>query len=285
MPSSASSANHRRLHSFPTRRSSDLARRRDSPPLDSRLCCPAGAPECRSRPRPSLDRKGWPDYRCTACACPTTTPPSGFPGRPDSACRSEEHTSELQSRLHLVCRLLLPPPTTDVYTLSLHDALPILRGGATRHLSTHVFAAQQVPQNAVPVRDRRWIGKAGRIIDVLRVLARRQRRHQAFQAALTLHVDRKSTRLNSSHGYISYAVFCFLRQPPTSTLFPYTTLFRSCAEARLATSRLTSLLPSRCPRMPFPSATVVGSERLAGLSMYCVCLPDDNAAIRLSRPP
>src|SRR2546422_788082 len=57
--------------------------------------------------------------------------------------RSEEHTSELQSRLHLVCRLLLekknpPAPahpiyffffndtaTTEIYTLSLHDALPI----------------------------------------------------------------------------------------------------------------------------------------------------------------
>src|ERR1041385_4456940 len=53
--------------------------------------------------------------------------------------------------------------------------------------------------------------------------------------------DRKSTRLNSSHGYISYAVFCLkkkrartgvffflmIRRPPRSTLFPYTTLFRS----------------------------------------------------------
>src|SRR6266436_1896850 len=77
--------------------------------------------------------------------------------------------------------------------------------------------------------------------------------------------DRKSTRLNSSHGYISYAVFCLkkkntrsctrcprrpepsgqtkprderrwrsfsiffllFRPPPRSTLFPYTTLFRS----------------------------------------------------------
>src|SRR5438034_185345 len=37
--------------------------------------------------------------------------------------------------------------------------------------------------------------------------------------------DRKSTRLNSSHTVISYAVFCV--RPPLSTLFPYTTLFRS----------------------------------------------------------
>src|SRR5689334_21367643 len=39
--------------------------------------------------------------------------------------------------------------------------------------------------------------------------------------------DRKSTRLNSSHSSISYAVFCLIRRPPSSTLFPYTTLFRS----------------------------------------------------------
>src|SRR5262245_21130109 len=39
--------------------------------------------------------------------------------------RSEEHTSELQSLRHLVCRLLLAPSTTEISTLSLHDALPI----------------------------------------------------------------------------------------------------------------------------------------------------------------
>src|SRR3989338_6721856 len=41
--------------------------------------------------------------------------------------------------------------------------------------------------------------------------------------------DRKSKRLNSSHISISYFFFFFLmtRRPPRSTLFPYTTLFRS----------------------------------------------------------
>src|SRR5437016_199714 len=39
--------------------------------------------------------------------------------------RSEEHTSELQSLTNLVCRLLLDTATTLIYTLSLHDALPI----------------------------------------------------------------------------------------------------------------------------------------------------------------
>ena len=49
----------------------------------------------------------------------------------DKLTRSEEHTSELQSHLNLVCRLLLEKnffndtATTEIYTLSLHDALPI----------------------------------------------------------------------------------------------------------------------------------------------------------------
>src|SRR2546429_2222871 len=35
-----------------------------------------------------------------------------------------------------------------------------------------------------------------------------------FQVAA--EIDRKSTRLNSSHGYISYAVFCLKKKKPTS---------------------------------------------------------------------
>src|SRR2546429_4630766 len=48
---------------------------------------------------------------CSRWGCPRRTssgpprPPSGRPAR--RGARSEEHTSELQSRLHLVCRLLL----------------------------------------------------------------------------------------------------------------------------------------------------------------------------------
>src|SRR6266513_1876261 len=57
---------------------------------------------------------------------------------PHTPSRSEEHTSELQSRFDIVCRLLLEKKqarhfifffndtaTTEIYTLSLHDALPI----------------------------------------------------------------------------------------------------------------------------------------------------------------
>src|ERR1039458_7252270 len=69
--------------------------------------------------------------------------------------RSEEHTSELQSLRHLVCRLLLEndAATTEIYTLSLHDALPIsghqdtilarlpLRRGSSIGSRTHVRTA------------------------------------------------------------------------------------------------------------------------------------------------
>src|SRR5690554_5315746 len=55
----------------------------------------------------------------------------------------------------------------------------------------------------------------------------------ASAAPIPAPLDRKSTRLNSSHVRISYAVFCLIRRPPTSTLFPYTTLFRSHHEAQV----------------------------------------------------
>src|SRR5690606_32394957 len=56
--------------------------------------------------------------------------------------------------------------------------------------------------------------------------------HRAPRPRLPVHrrsiIDRKSTRLNSSHVKISYAVFCLnILLSSTSTLFPYTTLFRS----------------------------------------------------------
>src|SRR2546422_5142006 len=40
----------------------------------------------------------------------------------------------------------------------------------------------------------------------------------ALRLPSDLHPDRKSTRLNSSHGYISYAVFCFKKKKKTNKL-------------------------------------------------------------------
>src|SRR5207244_13588341 len=88
------SAHHRDLPSFPTRRSSDLACR--PPPPRPGSPAPSSPPACRS-PRPPPG-PGPPPGRRPA------SPPRRGRGRRR---RSEEHTSELQSPDHLVCRLLL----------------------------------------------------------------------------------------------------------------------------------------------------------------------------------
>src|SRR5947207_8621885 len=71
--------------------------------------------------------------------------------------------------------------TTEIYTLSLHDALPILRddeaSGQSFRLSRRLFFVD--PPDAV---------------------------------RLLIPQDRKSTRLNSSHTVISYAVFCLKKK-------------------------------------------------------------------------
>src|SRR5690625_7129124 len=58
----------------------------------------------QSAVRPAaITPRGWPRYRCA------TVPDRSRPGR------SEEHTSELQSRGHLVCRLLLEKKKLYIY--------------------------------------------------------------------------------------------------------------------------------------------------------------------------
>src|SRR5690242_19740181 len=66
---------------------------------------------------------------------------------PSISSRSEEHTSELQSHVNLVCRLLLDTQTTSIYTLSLHDALPIFkqRGEAIAQMNTNELANVHFP--------------------------------------------------------------------------------------------------------------------------------------------
>src|SRR2546430_10510525 len=66
--------------------------------------------------------------------------------------------------------------TTEIYTLSLHDALPICQVGG---------------------------GQVGRVVLQDVRVADRDR---------ALLEDRKSTRLNSSHSQISYAVFCLKKK-------------------------------------------------------------------------
>src|SRR5207253_10469446 len=89
------------------------------------------------------------------------------------------------------------PATSHFYTLSLHDALPICCG--TAHLAgidTHMNASLRWTTFAAPSR---FYALAGALLPWL------------WTATVVLGVavqDRKSTRLNSSHVAISYAVFC-----------------------------------------------------------------------------
>src|SRR5205085_3574652 len=82
------------------------------------------------------------------------------------------------------------PATPEIYTLSLHDALPI-------------FADVSVCR-----RQRRGVRDRARARARHGVVRRRPRCRGAAQAS----GDRKSTRLNSSHSQISYAVFCLKKK-------------------------------------------------------------------------
>src|SRR3990172_1965467 len=98
------------------------------------------------------------------------------PCQQNDEARSEEHTSELQSRLHLLCPLLFlmirrPPRSTLFPYTTLFRSYFTIRN---REVGTkHVYAGT------------------------------------SRLASKMMKQDRKSTRLNSSHGYISYALFFF----------------------------------------------------------------------------
>src|SRR3712207_7428407 len=94
--------------------------------------------------------------------------------------------------------------TTEIYTLSLHDALPICQGApAGRLVLGRLCDHRDDPAN----RGRDLVRGGGP--KCRRAGARRRLRQRQRQ-------DRKSTRLNSSHANISYAVFC-LKKKKTST--------------------------------------------------------------------
>src|SRR5947209_13217980 len=93
------------------------------------------------------------------------------------------------------------PATTEIYTLSLHDALPISWYLGNRLLGDLYLRELDRPDLAVECFTAyRSSSKSG--ADTLYKLG------QAYEAI----GDRKSTRLNSSHANISYAVFCLKKK-------------------------------------------------------------------------
>src|SRR3712207_9354150 len=83
--------------------------------------------------------------------------------------------------------------TTEIYTLSLHDALPILEV----HASPFDYSSPAL---------------ASRHIAALHRLPPYNLDPEAWARAVQDLIDRKSTRLNSSHANISYAVFCLKKK-------------------------------------------------------------------------
>src|SRR5215510_12156286 len=110
--------------------------------------------------------------------------------------RSEEHTSELQSRGHLVCRLLLEKKHEQRAGEFLLEVLDMAADGGLRDAE----------------------------------LTRRRREAAGFR---NFHI---------------HLFFVMIRRPPRSTLFPYTTLFRSAGELPWRRYRLSSRIRSPRPK-------------------------------------
>src|SRR2546429_2798402 len=89
--------------------------------------------------------------------------------------------------------------TTEIYTLSLHDALPISSSAASSSRIWHLIRGSVIV------------------------------RYMTAQPDQMPDPDRKSTRLNSNHGYISYAVFCLKKKKkhyrPTTDLVRHLNIY------------------------------------------------------------
>src|SRR2546422_4109046 len=94
--------------------------------------------------------------------------------------------------------------TTEIYTLSLHDALPI----CSRSSRARPGRCSGSPRRNAPTPPST------------------RARSTSTSARAT---DRKSTRLNSSHGYISYAVFCLKKKKRKDT----TVIDRGCDRVKV----------------------------------------------------
>src|SRR3712207_7530025 len=89
-----------------------------------------------------------------------------------------------------LCFFFKEPPTAEIYTLSLHDALPI-PGRWRRGTRRRAPARRRASATGSGCASRAPSPRGG-----------------GSPPALGTPADRKSTRLNSSHANISYAVFC-----------------------------------------------------------------------------
>src|SRR5205807_10432439 len=101
------------------------------------------------------------------------------------------------------------PATTEIYTLSLHDALPIFPE------CIYDFGFLWFEDEAVVAGSASWV-VAGNAAEA---------------------IDRKSTRLNSSHLVISYAVFCLKKKNQAVETCPILSIRRFVAKRLTPTCR------------------------------------------------
>src|SRR5258708_18342626 len=91
--------------------------------------------------------------------------------------------------------------TTEIYTLSLHDALPIL-GHYRDRLRVALLLSLTTARSGGRAASGKSRGGAASVVAC------------AIESPFSVQ-DRKSTRLNSSHQIISYAVFCLKKKKTT----------------------------------------------------------------------
>src|SRR5690606_41297451 len=99
--------------------------------------------------------------------------------------------------------------TSETSPLSLHDALPICKNRPLRRYRVTIGTVQHgnVPDKPVPNRHRGWEAAA--------VSVAQPEPGSGPTVRRILLGDRKSTRLNSSHVKISYAVLCLKKKMNT----------------------------------------------------------------------
>src|SRR6266508_2914323 len=125
--------------------------------------------------------------------------------------------------------------TTEIYTLSLHDALPISRCAVGARLELVALGSRLRPGDLARGPRAREIGKHTSELQsrghlVCRLLLAKRKMRQARDPAARTHQSRpapKPVRASVSHVPRWCVFFLRSRPPPRSTLFPDTALFRS----------------------------------------------------------
>src|SRR4029077_13407270 len=122
--------------------------------------------------------------------------------------------------------------TTEIYTLSLHDALPISLAGQTQQLNPLVSKYMTVIRSGG--RSEEHTSELQSHLNlVCRLLLEKKtcwmRRPRLRMASIDCSFSRWLPARNcvTAPSAASCIVFLMIRRPPRSTLFPYTTLFRS----------------------------------------------------------